>query len=130
MLVRTLDDVKGTNREVFAENGHWVSRRLLLKKDGMGFSFHETMIFKDTETHIWYKHHLEAVFCVEGEGEIETVADGKIYPISPGTLYALNDNDEHYLRAKKDLRLLCVFNPPVTGMEVHQADGAYPPSDE
>ncbi|HQI23528.1 MAG TPA: ectoine synthase, partial [Smithella sp.] len=68
MLVRTIDDIRGTRREVFAENKNWVSRRLLLKKDGMGFSFHETIIFAGTETHIWYKHHLEAVFCVEGEG--------------------------------------------------------------
>jgi L-ectoine synthase len=129
MFIRSIDDIKGTSREVFAENKNWVSRRLLLKKDGMGFSFHETIIFAGTETHIWYKHHLEAVYCVEGEGEVETIADGKIYHITPGTLYALNDHDEHYLRAKKDMRLLCVFNPPVTGTEVHQADGSYPACD-
>jgi hypothetical protein len=49
MLVRTINDVTGTDREVWAENHHWVSRRLLLKKDGMGFSFHETIIFAGTE---------------------------------------------------------------------------------
>lgn len=129
MLVRKIDDIRGTRREVFAENKNWVSRRLLLKSDGMGFSFHETIIFAGTETYIWYKHHLEAVYCVEGEGEVETVADGKIYPITPGTLYALNEHDEHYLRAKKDMRLICVFNPPVTGTEVHQPDGSYPACD-
>lgn len=129
MLVRKIDDAKGTRREVFAENKNWVSRRLLLKNDGMGFSFHETIIFAGTETHIWYKHHLEAVYCVEGEGEVETVEDGKIYLITPGTLYALNNHDEHYLRAKKDMRLICVFNPPVTGTEVHQPDGSYPACD-
>ncbi|HQL01437.1 MAG TPA: ectoine synthase [Smithellaceae bacterium] len=129
MFVRTIDDIRGTDREVYAENGHWVSRRLLLKKDGMGFSFHETIIFAGTETHIWYKHHLEAVFCVEGEGEVETLADGQIHRIVPGTMYALNNHDEHLLRASKDLRLLCVFNPPVTGTEVHREDGSYPPSD-
>jgi len=129
MLVRKIDDIRGTSREVFAENKNWVSRRLLLKNDEMGFSFHETIIFAGTETHIWYKHHLEAVYCVEGEGEVETVADGKIYPITPGTLYALNDHDEHYLRAKKDMLLICVFNPPVTGTEAHQPDGSYPACD-
>ena len=129
MFVRTIDEIKGTDREVFAENKNWVSRRLLLKKDGMGFSFHETIIFAGTETHIWYKNHLEAVYCVEGEGEVETLADGKIYRITPGTMYALNEHDEHHLRASKDMRLLCVFNPPVTGSEVHQPDGSYPPPD-
>lgn len=126
MFVRKIDDIKGTDREVFAENKNWVSRRLLLKNDGMGFSFHETIIFAGTETHIWYKHHLEAVYCVEGEGEVQTVADGRIHRITPGTLYALNNHDEHYLRAKKDMHLLCVFNPPLVGEEVHLPDGSYP----
>lgn len=129
MILRSIDEIKNTDREVFAENKNWVSRRLLLKKDGMGFSFHETIIFAGTQTHIWYKNHVEAVYCVEGEGEVEALADGKVYRITPGTMYALNNNDEHYLRADKgkDMRLLCVFNPPVTGREVHQADGSYAP---
>mgnify|MGYP001947326148 FL=1 len=41
-------------------------------------------------------------------------------------MYALNEHDEHYLRAKTDLRLICVFNPPLTGQEVHDEDGVYP----
>ena len=129
MILRSIDDIKNTDREVFAENKNWVSRRLLLKKDGMGFSFHETIIFAGTQTHIWYKNHVEAVYCVEGEGEVEALKNGKIYRITPVTMYALNENDEHYLRAEKDMRLLCVFNPPVTGKEVHQADGSYAPAD-
>lgn len=126
MLVRTLDETRGTDREVFAENGNWVSTRLLLKNENMGFSFHETIIFADTETLIWYKNHLEAVYCIEGEGEVETLDDGKIYPITPGTLYALDNNDKHYLRAFKQLRLMCVFNPALAGREVHLPDGSYP----
>lgn len=126
MLVRTRDEIRGTEREVFAENRNWVSARFLLKDDGMGFSFHETTIFANTETRIWYKNHLEAVYCVEGEGEVETIADGKIYPLKPGTMYALNDHDEHYLRAFSELRLVCAFNPALAGREVHQPDGSYP----
>ncbi len=129
MILRSIDNIRGTEREVFAENKNWVSRRLLLKNDGMGFSFHETIIFAGTQTHIWYKHHLEAVYCVEGKGEVETLADGKIYKIIPGTMYALNNHDEHYLRAEEDMRLLCVFNPAVTGKEVHLEDGSYPLAD-
>lgn len=124
MIVRTLDEIIDTENDVKAET--WASRRFLLKKDGMGFSFHETTIYAGTETHIWYKNHLEAVYCVGGEGEIETIADGKVYPIKDGTMYALNEHDEHYLRAKTDLRLICVFNPPLTGQEVHDKDGVYP----
>lgn len=126
MIVRTIDEIKGTDREVFAANGNWVSRRLLLKKDGMGFSFHETIIFAGTQTPLWYKNHLEAVYCVEGEGEVELHDSAEIIPIRPGTMYALDKNDRHLLRAyDRDLRLLCVFNPPVTGREDHLPDGSY-----
>lgn len=124
MIVRTLEEVIGTENEVKSDN--WVSRRLLLKDDNMGFSYHDTIIYAGTETHIWYKNHLEAVYCVGGEGEIETVSDGKVYPIKDGTMYALDKNDEHYLRATKDMRMICVFNPPLTGRETHDKDGVYP----
>jgi len=126
MIVRTLDEIKGTDREVFAENNNWVSRRFLNKKDGMGFSFHETTIFAGTETDIWYKNHVEAVYCIDGEGEIEDVKDGRIHKIKPGTMYALDLHEKHYLRVKKDMRLICVFNPPLTGGETHDPDGSYP----
>jgi L-ectoine synthase len=126
MIVRTINDIEGSDREIFAKNNNWVSKRFLLEEDNMGFSFHETIIYANTETLIWYKNHLEAVYCIEGEGEIETTDDGNIYPIKNGTMYALDKNDRHYLRAyENDLRLLCVFNPPLVGSEVHDKDGSY-----
>lgn len=125
MIVRKLSDIIGTEKEVKAET--WASRRLLLKDDNMGFSFHDTVIYAGTETHIWYKNHLEAVYCVGGRGEIETLSDGKIYPIEDGTMYALDKHDEHLLRATtEDMRMVCVFNPPLTGTEIHDEDGVYP----
>ena len=124
MIVKRLEDITGTSDEVEADN--WISRRLLLKKDSMGFSLHDTIIKAGTETYIWYKNHLEAVYCIEGSGEIELVDNGKIYPIKKGTMYALNGNEKHYLRAKEDMRMVCVFNPPVTGREVHDEEGVYP----
>ncbi|BDZ67062.1 ectoine synthase [Methanobacterium ferruginis] len=126
MIVRTLEEIEGSSREVFAENNNWVSKRFLIEEDDMGFSFNETIIYANTETLIWYKNHVEAVYCVEGEGEIETTNDGTVYPIKPGTMYALDKHDRHYLRAyKKDLRLLCVFNPALVGTEIHDKDGSY-----
>lgn len=124
MIVRSIGDIKGTAQDVMTPN--WVSRRLLLARDGMGFSLHETTVFAGTETHIHYQHHLEAVYCIGGEGEIETVADGRVHAIGPGVMYALDRHDEHYLRAHRDLRLVCVFNPPLTGREVHDEKGVYP----
>jgi L-ectoine synthase len=124
MIVRKLEDLAGTDREVGAAN--WTSRRLLLAKDGMGFSLHDTVIHPGTETLIWYRNHLEAVYCVEGEGEVEVLPGGPVYTITAGTMYALDGNEKHLLRAKTAMRMVCVFNPPVTGREVHDENGVYP----
>lgn len=128
MIVRTLEQIRGTTREVHADNGNWVSRRFVLDDDAAGFSFHETLIKAGTETHIWYKHHIEAVYCVAGDGEIEDLRTGEIHPIKDGTLYLLNDHDEHLLRGgSEDMRLICAFTPPIIGRESHDEDGAYSP---
>ena len=125
MIFRELEDIINTDREVHAENGNWVSRRMLLDEDGMGFSFHLTTIFAATQTHIHYKHHLESVYCIKGRGEIEIIATGEIFKITPGALYALDKHDEHYLRAFEKLELACVFRPALVGSERHRADGSY-----
>lgn len=124
MIVRTLADCEQSNRKIVTET--WDSTRMLLKDDNMGFSFHITTIYANTETHIWYQNHLESVYCISGEGEIETIADGKIYPIAPGTLYILDKNDEHLLRGTTEMKMACVFNPPLNGKEVHDESGVYP----
>lgn len=104
----------------------WESSRLLVKSDGMGYSVHDTVIYEGTENRLQYKQHLEANYCVSGEGEVVDVATGAVYLIRPGTLYALDKNDEHIVRATKgDLRLICVFNPALVGGETHQEDGSY-----
>jgi L-ectoine synthase len=41
-------------------------------------------------------------------------------------LYALNGHERHHLRCSEEMRLICVFNPPLSGKEVHDKDGAYP----
>lgn len=124
MIVRTLDEILGTDREVHAET--WTSRRLSLADDGMGFSMHDTIIYAGTETEMCYQNHLEGVYCIEGEGSIEDLATGEVHPIAPGTIYLLDRHDRHIVRAETQLRLVCTFNPPVTGREVHDENGAYP----
>jgi len=124
MIVRRLDEIAGTDREVSDTN--WNSRRLLLKKDGMGFSLHDTTLHPGSETPMWYRNHVEAVYCVQGEGEVVDLATDTRHPIRPGTMYALDRHDRHILRAHTELRMICVFNPPLAGPETHDADGAYP----
>ncbi len=124
MKVIALKDIIGTERDVKTDT--WNSRRLLVKEDKMGFSVTDTIIYAGTETHIYYKHHLEAVYCIEGEGEVITLKDNKVWPIKKDELYALDQHDEHILRAKTDMRMICVFNPPLKGTEVHDENGIYP----
>jgi L-ectoine synthase len=124
MIVRKLDEIEGTDREVSAKT--WVSRRLLLAADGMGFSLHDTVIHPGTSTEMHYQNHLEAVYCIQGFGTVTLVETGEEFPISPGTVYALNENDHHVLTAKTTLRMVCVFSPALVGPESHDENGAYP----
>ncbi|WP_085993328.1 ectoine synthase [Oceanobacillus senegalensis] len=124
MKVVKLDEVKKTEHHV--DGGNWASTRLLTKADGMGFSVTETIIRAGTETHIHYKNHLEAVYCIEGHAEVETLKDNKVYTIKANTLYALDEHDEHLLRGIEDARMVCVFNPPLSGKEIHDENGVYP----
>ena len=125
MIVRKLQDAAQTERRIVSPDGNWESTRMLLKDDEMGFSFHITTIYQGADFQMHYQNHLESVYCISGEGEVETLADGKKYPITPGTLYILDKHDKHILRANKEMTMACVFNPPLNGKEVHNAEGAY-----
>lgn len=127
MIVRRLDDIVGTERDI--DTPTWNSRRLLLADDCMGFSLHDTILRAGTTTRMQYLHHLEAVYCIEGTGTLVDLSDGTRHRLEPGTVYALDKHDHHDLVIDEgaDMRFVCVFNPPVTGNEVHGEDGAYPP---
>ncbi len=124
VIVRSVDEVVGTDRDVAGEG--WRSRRLLLKRDGMGFSLHDTTVEAGAELEMEYRNHLEACYCLEGEAEIEDLATGQRHSIGPGVAYALDAHDRHVIRVSRDLRLVCVFNPPLAGAETHDASGAFP----
>lgn len=124
MLIRKLGQIRQTERDVRGPT--FESRRFLLAGDGMGFSFHDTILYAGSVTTMWYRHHLESVYCIEGEGVLEETDSGVVHAIGPGTLYALDQHDRHVLTATTDLRMICVFNPPLTGKEVHREDGSYP----
>lgn len=116
MIIKKLSEIINSERDVAWGNGQ--SRRFLIEKDGMGYSLTDTIIDAGTESLLEYKNHMEACYCIEGEGEVE--ADGVVYLIQPGTMYALDKRDKHYLRAKTTLRLICVFTPPLKGKEFHK----------
>ena len=61
-----------------------------------------------------------------GQGILDDLDAGVSYPIAPGTMYLLDGHERHKVRATTDLQMVCVFNPPCTGREVHDAEGVYP----
>ena len=106
MIIRKLDEVKTV------EWGNGLSRRFLLEADGMGY--------KGTKSLLEYENHLEACYCISGKGSVIEM-DGTEHEIVPGTIYALDKHDSHYLVASddEDLRLVCTFTPALKGDEAH-----------
>lgn len=120
MLIRTLDQVINTAHDVDWGNG--TSRRLLVAADGRGFAMTETYVRPDTMSRIRFDHHLEACYCIEGSGQVQT--ESGAWPIDPGTVYAPERHEAHTLSSKEGMRLVCVFNPPLRGDEKHDPTGA------
>lgn len=124
MIVRSLADAEKSDRRVVTPL--WESTRLVLKNDRMGYSVHVTTIYAGSEIEMEYRNHLETVYCIEGEGSVEDLATGEVHEIREGIVYVLDKNDRHILRARTPMRMVCVFNPPLNGKEVHDSNGVYP----
>lgn len=101
MIVRTTDEITGTDRDVTSENGNWTSKRIILAGDGVGFSFHETVIQPGTVNEFHYANHVEAVWLVEGEGTLTDRETGDQYPLAPGTMYLLNGHERHTVQPRR-----------------------------
>ncbi|MCP1472126.1 L-ectoine synthase [Sphingobium sp. OAS761] len=128
MFIRKLQDIRKSDKNVKSKG--WESARLLLKDDAMGFSFHVTSMYAGEELHMHYQNHLEAVLVLKGNGTIEDLGTGETHKLGAGVMYALNAHDKHIVRPETDILCACVFNPPVTGNEVHDESGAYPADPE
>lgn len=119
-------ELKGTQRDVDCPKGGFKSLRILLEEDGMGFTVTQTYVPSGMGPQRWhYKNHFESCTCISGRGILTDMATGNEFEILPGTTYALDKHDEHLFLALEDTVLLCVFNPPLRGREVHKEDGSY-----
>lgn len=129
MIIRDKAHLQGTDRD--ASGPGWTSLRLLVRSDGMGFSMTETQVLPGAVLRLEYKHHIEACYCIAGEGIVIEVASGTRHVIKSGMLYAPNAHDRHEVHVPlggQALRLICVFSPALQGDEVHGPDGSYPAS--
>ena len=123
MKVRTIKGIENTDRDVDFKEGK--SLRLVLEKDNMGFSVHKTIIPKGQKGHWHYKNHLESCYCIKGKGILTNLETKEVFNIEVDTIYSLDNNDDHTFEAIEDVILISIFNPPITGNEIHQEDGSY-----
>lgn len=130
MIVRDFNDIVENQKDRVVSDAEWSSVRMLLADDKMGFSFHITFLNTGSEHTFEYKNHFESVYCMSGKGSITDLGTGETHEIKPGVMYALDQHDRHVLRAEEELVMACVFNPPVTGNEVHREDGSYAAAEE
>ena len=113
------------DRIIECPKGGFVSNRILLDEDNMGYTMTKTVIPVNGKQFWHYKEHLESCYCVKGRGELTNKETGETFEISEDITYVLDKNDAHYFEAFEEVTLICVFNPPLTGKEVHQEDGSY-----
>lgn len=103
-----------------------ISRRIILKKDNLGFGLTRTTILPEHgKVFQHYKNHQEACYCVSGVGLLTCKDTGKEFYIEPGDTYILAENEPHYFEALEETVLICSWNPPLTGKEVHDENGSY-----
>ena len=113
------------DRVVECPKGGFVSNRILLDEDNMGYTMTKTVIPVNGKQFWHYKDHLESCYCVKGKCELTNKETGETFEIHEDITYVLDKNDAHYFEAFEEVTLICVFNPPLTGKEVHKDDGSY-----
>ncbi len=118
MIIRKLEDIIGTERDVAWGNGR--SRRFLTEADRIPYTLTDTIVSAGSTSLLEYRNHIETCYCISGKGRVRNAATDEEHAIVPGTMYALDRNDPHYLIAdEEDLRLVCIFLPALRGDEVH-----------
>lgn len=123
MIYHSAEDLKGTKRFVQADG--FVSIRLALAEDNLGFTVTEATGKTEIDLEIEHKNHVEAVYVLEGTGEVEIVETGEVYKLYPGVFYAFDQHERHRYRLDTEVRAIAIFNPPLVGDEINDESGGY-----
>lgn len=125
MIITTPEIATKQGREIKCPSGGFVSKRMLLESDGMGYTITHTTVTAGMRQVWHYKNHLESCYCLKGYAKLKNLETGEEYVITAGVMYVLDKHDKHEFYAEIETELLCVFNPPLKGKEIHQKDGSY-----
>ncbi len=112
-------------RIIKCPKGGFISNRILLESDNVGFSLTRTIIPVGKKNFWHYKNHYESNTCIAGHGWLENANTKERFEIKPGITYVIDKYDPHYLEADEEITLICVFNPPLEGNEIHDEEGNY-----
>ena len=130
MFVKTLTELKANGKELVEFDGKLRAVSFLAKSDGMGFSVEDVRCAAGLDEVLWYKHHWEANYIVEGSGTLEELSSGQVWQLEPGDVYTVGPKDRHRVRIEQYLYAISIFNPPLTGAEAYDEDGSLEPSGE
>ena len=130
MFIRTLEDVRGTDRCRVLLNGALHSARYLAAADGMGFSLHVNRSEPCPPMTLWYKNHWEANYVIRGEGLLEDLSSGQSWPMRAGVVYVVGPKHRHRFRADSELQAISIFNPPLLPDMDYDEDGSLDASGE
>lgn len=128
MIYHSAQDLKGTARDVQADG--FVSIRLALAEDNLGFTVTESTGRTELDLEIEHKNHIEAVYVLEGTGEVEIIETGECYRLYPGVFYAFDKHERHRYRLDTEVKAIAIFNPPLVGTEINDESGGYASADE
>ena len=103
---------------------------MALAEDNPGFTVTEATGKTELDLEIQHKNHIEAVYVLEGTGEVELVETGKVYKLYPGVFYAFDKHERHKYRLDTDVRAIAIFNPPLIGDETNDEEGGYAKADD
>src|SRR2546430_3706233 len=95
VFVKTLKDLKAAGREKVVAGGSARTVRFLTKDDGLGFTMSDVRLDAGQQNVLWYKHHWEANYILEGRGEVRDLTTDETWVLETGVMYIVGPDDRH-----------------------------------
>ena len=123
MFARSVTELRDAGRLLSAASGSATTLRMLTQADDVGVTLSDVHMPAGNSNTLWYKHHWEANVVLSGRGRVDDLTTGQSWVMEPGMMYCVGPKDRHAMHAEEDIHLLSVFNPPLRGDEIHDAEG-------
>ena len=125
MIIRNIEQQTEAGQLHRVAYGKMDTVRLLLARDGAGFSVSDVTVTEAMDVVLQYRNHIEANIFLAGGGTVENLSTGEVHEVRAGVTYVVYPEDRHRVKLSAGTRLICVFNPPLEGNENHNEQGGY-----